>query len=588
MADPNEISTDMARTMGVTPGTTGSTTSTTGTTTATNGVDGLREFINKVMRLVSNPAEFMKQWLTEQQKVVAAKQMTFEDTVDLLIDELKTKIAAGDYGMMGEQGMVEAMASAWKLKSSVSGDQNAEEYAKILETSDGSVIGVTAKGKVNTLYQSPTASSGMTQYQRESLDTQRDQNRITEQNNVLNRTYDFTKLRRDAWNNAANRMVPEGTTVSPINESSKYLRSVFGGDQKDIPLATREYQDPTMDVMWAKAMMMLNGNNQGASPMSASTSPVATTGADYSKSNLAAGNSQLGLESSLAPAGEISDQQYAWLKEQLPYAIWASQQTGIPASTLLAMRANDSGWASNPITPFGIKDPNGIPLDTIEGAERTASVEKFAPSTSIKSGWEKIIGEMNSPKYQAAPRDDLGEFLDFLQGGNPEGTLWAYDAPKGSRQSTGQYKGQITTLQKQIEQMMEKRGMDNYIGAMRSAPSGSLPANAALPYEPTDITINRAQPVATRPTSTQAVTPPQSAPLLGMTAARQSLASSGLMPTQANIFNEPKRIWEMISAQGLSPQPQSASPAVPIVGAGNIDLRTIWDMLRRRNMNFVP
>lgn len=278
-----------------------------------------------------------------------------------------------------------------------------------------------------------------------------------------------------AGQNNLRSMLNEGIVMAPGQE---YLWGQEPGGNRerilkkfDVPYQAQKFPTIPMDFNAPADYMkqqtaeisgeLYNQSNQQSSPGNLTPNDVGSLDNKLGVNAFSGGGVQpRGQETKNAPPVNIGKTELAYLEKQLPYAVKASQATGLPISWILAMGANETGWGTvGEGVPFGIKDYSGkgTVLKTIEGGNRETAYEPFKIANDIQSGYDDYIWEMANPKsrWAAAPRNDLNSFLSYLQGGNPEGVYWADDTV--NKKSTGQYMSQITSLVKQIEAQLEKR-----------------------------------------------------------------------------------------------------------------------------------
>lgn len=115
----------------------------------------------------------------------------------------------------------------------------------------------------------------------------------------------------------------------------------------------------------------------------------------------------------------------AFIAKYLPYAQQFSQKTGIPASWVLAMAANETGFNLNNPVLFGIKGPspsgNTVNSRTWEqGASGPYNTNaNFATYSDPQEAFDHLARQS---LIQNAPKTSIGDFISFLKAHN-----WATD-----------------------------------------------------------------------------------------------------------------------------------------------------------------
>lgn len=141
----------------------------------------------------------------------------------------------------------------------------------------------------------------------------------------------------------------------------------------------------------------------------------------------------------------MPDKRTIFIQRLLPYAQRFEQQTGIPASYVLAMAANETGWdVDNPVL-FGIKGkgPSGrssaYKTWEVGPQGRYDTTAEFATYEDLNEAFQHLASNMQSTRYKDAPKTSPRAFAGYLQ---QKG--WATDP---------QYSNKIASLVSQIEQL---------------------------------------------------------------------------------------------------------------------------------------
>lgn len=347
-----------------------------------------------------------------------------------------------------------------------------------------------ADGNIKVVFDAATASDkSMSEYEKASLDLDRMK---ADQSATNSRAGDIISLinnSKSTYQRALDRAIPEGSEYAPgfepggaMDVSYQRLGLPYSPLKQTAHVPVEKFSP---DNAWAQAMQawaVANAGGKNSRPFESSAS-TSTTGADrlpYDSVN-AIKSEQMGRESGI-PVANTGNYQDDFIANNLPYAVWASTQTGIPTETILAMTANETGWGkASQEAPFGIKDTSGggLKLRTIEGADSHPDTASFMQGNNLAEHYGYLVDEMNSDRWKGASRKNPMDFVSYLTGGNPGGFKWG---------EASNYGDSILSLNREIASRLYDKGtFGKWASAASRSQQGLLPMDVTLPYWPNDL-----------------------------------------------------------------------------------------------------
>lgn len=352
------------------------------------------------------------------------------------------------------------------------------------------LVKVNADGTTTVIHDSAaTSDKSMSEYEKASLDLDRMK---ADQSATNSRAGDIISLinnSKSTYQRALDRAIPEGSEYAPgfepggaMDVSYQRLGLPYSPLKQTAHVPVEKFSP---DNAWAQAMQawaVANAGGKNSRPFESSAS-TSTTGADrlpYDSVN-AIKSEQMGRESGI-PVANTGNYQDDFIANNLPYAVWASTQTGIPTETILAMTANETGWGkASQEAPFGIKDTSGggQQLRTIEGADSHPDTASFMQGNNLAEHYGYLVDEMNSDRWKGASRKNPMDFVSYLTGGNPGGFKWG---------EASNYGDSILSLNREIASRLYDKGtFGKWASAASRSQQGLLPMDVTLPYWPNDL-----------------------------------------------------------------------------------------------------
>ena len=350
------------------------------------------------------------------------------------------------------------------------------------------LIQVNADGTATLLYDAASqGDKSMSDYEKASLALdQQGQNQSADANR-LNSLVSLINSKRSAYQTAMDRALPEGTEYAPGFEPNGAHAQVSAGlglpytpikQAGHVPIGS-----PEGDPAWAQAMQMIMRGTGTNRPFDSSAS-TSTTGADYANKNTnASAKAPAASQESGIPLASTGNYQDDFVANNLPYAIWASTKTGLAPELILAMKANETGWGrpseADQRVQFGVKDPNGELLKTIEGKDGHEAWERFRIDTNPTSAYKNFVENMTSDDWKGIRGKSTQDAISYLYGGNPQGLYWA---------EKKNYPESISSISQDIASRLYDKGtFGKWASAASRASKGLLPMDVTLPYWPTDL-----------------------------------------------------------------------------------------------------